>query len=78
MKIFLYIIATVSLIIPIAIWGYLYLLGCGHITGPHSCTLRLQHYWDIEFLMLAALPWTIGAICFLLQDENGKWPFSPN
>lgn len=65
MKILLYIVAALTLLGPIAAWAYIVALGCAYKTNSPNCGVRLEDYWDAEFLTLAALPWLIGIICLI-------------
>lgn len=65
MKILLYIVAALTLLGPIAAWTYIVALGCAYKTNSPNCGVRLEDYWDAEFLTLAALPWLIGIICLI-------------
>ena len=61
MKIFLYILAAILFAGPIAGWAYIVGLAGAYNTGSPNRGLSLADYRDMEFLMLAAVPWLFGA-----------------
>jgi len=65
MKVFLYIVAFITLLAPLAAWTYIIALGCAYNTNSSNCNIELHDYLDPEFLQLAALPWFIGIICLI-------------
>ena len=66
MKIFLFTIAAVTFLAPLAVWAYLVLLGCTYNTSASSCGVRFYDYLDMEFLALTAIPWLICATCLVI------------
>ena len=66
MKVFLYIVSAIALIGPIAAWTYIVALSCAYQTNSPNCGVSLEDYWDTEFLTLAALPWFVGIVCFVI------------
>ncbi|MCY0093177.1 hypothetical protein [Hoeflea ulvae] len=66
MKLFLSIIAAICFAGPVAGWAYIVALASSHNLGSPNRGVGLADYWDGEFLMLAAVPWLISAICLFL------------
>lgn len=62
MKVLLYFVAAITFIGPIAIWAYIVGLACAFGSNSPSRGVRLADYWDVEFLILAALPWLVGIV----------------
>ncbi|MEP4770252.1 MAG: hypothetical protein ABJY83_20300 [Roseibium sp.] len=60
MKILLYIVAAVTFVAPIAIWAYFVGLASAYNTSSPNRGVSLQDYWDMEFLIIAAVPWLIS------------------
>lgn len=56
MKVFFYIVAAVSFVGPIAAWTYIVALASGFANNSSNRGIRLEDYWDTDFLALAALP----------------------
>ena len=70
MKIFLYTVASIMLLGPVAAWTYIVALGCAYKTNAPNCGVRPEDYWDAEFLTLAALPWLIGVVCLIAASAE--------
>lgn len=70
MKYFLFIVAATALFAPIAGWAYLVSLACAFQTSSSNCGVRWGDYWDIEFLLLAALPWFIGIASLVFASRT--------
>lgn len=63
MKIFLYIVAAIAFIGPIAAWTYVVALaGMYNTSSPNRLPVP-GDFWDVDFLMLAIVPWLISAVC---------------
>ena len=62
-KIFLSILAACLFAAPVAAWAYLVALGCAYGTNSSGCGVQLANFLDTEFLIIAALPWLLGAFC---------------
>lgn len=69
MKMFLYIVTALTFIGPIAAWAYLVGLAGAFSNSPSNRGIRLEDYWDTEFLTLAALPWLIGIISLIFASR---------
>jgi hypothetical protein len=63
MKIFLYIVAAIAFAGPIAASAYLVALAGMYNTSAPSRGPGLGDFWDMEFLVIAAVPWLISVIC---------------
>lgn len=66
MKIFLYIVAAVTFVGPIAAWTYIVALASGYSINSPNRGIRLEDYWDTDFLALATLPWLICIVCLII------------
>lgn len=69
MKTFLYIVAAVTFVGPIAAWAYLVGLAGAFSTNSSNRGVRLEDYWDTEFLTLAALPWLICIVSLIFASR---------
>lgn len=66
MKSLLYVLAILTGFVPIIVWGYLASLKCAYNVGSANCGVRLDDFWDIEFLVIAALPWSLSVACLVM------------
>lgn len=69
MKLILIILAIIAFISPLLVWAWLVSLACAYSTSNAPCGVGLADYWDREFLLIAALPWLIGAICLIVRSK---------
>lgn len=69
MKMVLTIVAAIGFIGPVAGWAYIVALACGYKINSADCGVRLEDFWDGEFLMLAALPWLVGIISLFFASR---------
>ncbi|WP_422370853.1 hypothetical protein [Hoeflea sp.] len=69
MKVLLYGFAVVAFIGPIAGWAYLAGLASTYNTGSINGGFSLEDYLDTEFLILAAVPWLLGAVSLVLASR---------
>ncbi|MCY0148799.1 hypothetical protein OEG84_14100 [Hoeflea sp. G2-23] len=70
MKIFLYVVAAATFLGPIIGWAYIVGLACAFQPNSPGCSVRLQDYWDVDFLILAALPWIAGTVSLFLASRR--------